>query len=228
MRVGPIWISIVGVAVFSTVLGACVPPQPPPQPASDVDYVLCSSSGWYGIIPSTTSVESATKILSNLPFVSSNSIKYSEKFLKEPSVEWQQTGAIPARRRGAMQVHDDRIVSIRAPLLNELSLQQALKNCGAPALVRASYDGETPFHWYEFFYPDKGILLIGIFEREQLDSAIIAPGIRIIEVEHFPPSDIFTYLTNIRRFTSRGGVEAYAKTFVAWPGLNGIIPAYPF
>ncbi|NOZ51181.1 MAG: hypothetical protein GXP37_14230 [Chloroflexi bacterium] len=219
-------ILVINVAMaFATLFSACIPPSQAPF----ASYELCSSS-WYGIVPGTTDVGTAIEILGTLSFVDGRSIEYitSEIEGAEATVVWQQYAGIPARRNGTMLVHDGVVIAIQAPLPFELSLKQALLDCGEPILVRASFDGESPFHWYQFFYPTKGILLLGRFEREQLDNAILTPEIRIVEAVFFLPGDISAYLMNIRHFTSRETAEAYAEEFVPWPGLNETIPAYSF
>lgn len=215
--------------IVSFVLIGCAPPM---FLSSDMSTTktICSSTGWYGIIPGYTQVNDAIEIIKRLPFIDSESIRvFTENgFGEEPDIVWQQFGGIPAYHDGGMLVRDDRIISIQAPLSFELSLEQALDSCGEPAFVRASYDGESPFHWYEFFYPSSGMLLTGRYERRLSDIADIVPQIRIIEIEYFPAGDLRWYLKNIRQLLSEDAIESYLDEFVAWPGINATIPAYPY
>ena len=216
--------------ILLVVLGGCVPAQIPSPAVSDVNMALCSSPGWYGVIPGTTGIGTAIGILGDLSFVDNQSVQRitEEGFGDESAIIWQQYGGISARRNGRMQILDGVVVSIQAPVFAEILLEQAINECGTPSRVRASFDGESPFHWYQLFYPERGLMLVGRLGRDQLDRAVMEPSIRIIETTTFRPMELVIYLEDVENFVSDEAVQTYAEEFVAWPGFGYSIPAYPF
>lgn len=206
-------------------VGACTPPVPTPEN----DANICGLAGWHGIMPGKTDIDKATKILKDISFIDAGTIaQIPERATnREPSIVWQQKG-MPARRHGLMQIQNGIVISVQAPVPTEVLLSQAITECGTPSLVRASFDGESPFHWYQFFYPEKGLIVVGRLEREQVDRAVIGPGIRIIETIYFQPMDLVTYLKDVQNFVSNEAAQAYANEFIPWPGFNSSIPAYQF
>ncbi len=187
----------------------------------------CEPPCWYGVYPDVTPASEAEELVKKLPFVNPETVARDPRVdgSSDPAITWSFSGAWSSNHGGRMEIINGLVRDNRIFLpLGAVTLGSVLEAQGTPDLVVAGRDPESPTHWFQFYYGDKGLMLHGRKNGQGQKTATITSDISIIEAEYFAPRSLRGFLAEVRGYNNAAIIKNRVQTYIEWPDLDASIP----